>query len=55
MKYINAPMNEGNDSDYNAAYDFMERRDAQLYDLCALLKKSKGKGHVPWRTIPASL
>jgi hypothetical protein len=41
--------------DYDEAADFCERRDEQLYDLASLLKQSQGKGHVPWKTIPASL
>lgn len=44
------------DSDYyNAASDFLERKDKQLLDLAELLKKSKGKGRVPWKTVSASL
>ena len=55
IKYINNPVNEGNDPEYNVAYDFAERRDKELYDLATLLKKSKGKGRVPWKTISATL
>ena len=43
------------DQDYGAASDFLERRDSQLMDLASLLKQSKGKGRVPWKTVPASL
>lgn len=43
------------DPDYNAAEDFYKRRDEELYDLSVLLKKSGGKGRVPWKTVSASL
>ena len=48
-------LNENADVDYDAASDYFERLDAQLLDLADLLKRSKGKGRVPWKTIPASL
>lgn len=42
-------------TDYDAAEDFFERRTEQLADLADLLKQSKGKGRVPWKTVPSSL
>jgi hypothetical protein len=41
--------------DYDAAEDFHERKSNQLNELGQLLKQSKGKGRVPWKTIPARL
>jgi hypothetical protein len=41
--------------DYDAAEDFFRRRDEQLAELADLLKKSGGKGKLPWKTIPAKL
>lgn len=55
LQYINHPVTEGNDLDYIAAKDFQERRDRELYDLAMLLKKSRGRGRVPWKTVPATL
>ncbi len=58
MGYINAPVAEETVSGYtgyDAAEDFHRRREEQLMDLANLLKQSKGKGKVPWKTIPASL
>jgi hypothetical protein len=48
-------LTESSDLDYDAAADFFHRRDEQLIDLADLLKRSKGRGRVPWKTVPASL
>ena len=55
MQYINAPITEDSDPEYNASADFMERRDQELINLALLLKNSGGKGRVPWKTVSASL
>lgn len=43
------------DAEYDAAEDFFRRTEEQLIELANLLKKSGGKGRVPWKTIPATL
>lgn len=48
-------MNESHDPGEDAAMDFFERRDQQLTDLSQSLKRSKGRGKVPWKTVPAML
>jgi len=55
LKYINRPINENEDNDYNATEDFFEREMHEMMELADLLKQSKGRGHVPWKKVPASL
>lgn len=55
LGYINAPVTEGNDPHYNAAVDFGERKDRQMYEIAVFLKEHPKNVKVPWQTISASL
>lgn len=46
---------ESNDATFNAAEDFLERRDFELRDIVDSFIRSKGKTRIKWKTVPASL
>jgi predicted nucleotidyltransferase len=54
LEIINRPINESNDSNYDCHADFLERKNAQLYELANFLKSNK-TGNIPWKTISATL
>ena len=60
IKHINFPVTEAISelyapADEKANFDFIDRYESELMDLAQSLKRSGGKGKVPWKKIPATL